>query len=487
MKIHNKLFLVLFSFSLVLVTTLVLLIQWSIGRGMIDYVHKKEQQALQPLLSSLQEEFESHNSWYSLEDDPRYFGDIIYTHLQGSVFLPPPPNRAPRERGRDRERPEIEFEGRDERRRDERIRAPLFTHAGYILLDVDEELVVGSYVDDVEYNALSIESEDKNIGWLLTPKRDKVTDGYELDFIEQQQSSLWLIALLTMLLVALVSSSLAKHLSEPIKLIMRGVHKLTQGEYEQKIKLKRKDELGELGRDFNELAMTLHENESTRKRWLASISHELRTPIAILRGELEAVLDGVRPLHRDSIESASDEVKHLQHLIDDFHQLTTADIGGMRYRKQDLNLIEWLSSEVKKYQSFVAASNMSIQLQSLNKKVMVFADVTRLCQLFENLLSNCVKYSEAEHIIISLTISEEQELVTIYVEDDGVGVAEEHLANLFEYLYRVENSRNRKTGGSGLGLSICAHIIAAHQGEIWAEQSKLGGLAIVFTMPLKIN
>nr|QXF14414.1 signal transduction histidine-protein kinase BaeS [uncultured bacterium] len=493
MKIHNKLFLVLFSFSFLLVAMLVLLIQWSIGKGMIDYVNNKEQDALQPLVIALQEQYQKEGGWKSLRDNPRYFGRLVYMHLKDSAFLPPPPNRMPpnRERGRpprDNNAPSRPEPSRFREDLDpERRLPPTAKQAGYLLLDGQKETVVGRYVDSVDYNAIAIEVQGVNIGWLLTAKREKVTDGYELDFIKQQQHSLWLIMVITMLLVSLVTLLLAKHIAEPVKLIMHGMHKLTQGDYLQKIHLNRRDELGELSRDFNELANTLHENENSRKRWLANISHELRTPVAILRGELEAMIDGVRPLQRDNIESANDEVKHLQHLIDDLHQLTSADIGGMHYRKQTLDFTAWLASEVKKYSSYLATSGIELVLNSAEYPVNIFADSTRLCQLFENIMNNCVKYAEAKKVSISLTVDDTAQLLKVTIEDDGIGVPEQHLANLFEYLYRVESSRNRKTGGAGLGLSICAHIVSAHHGKISAQQSSLGGLAIVINIPLQTN
>jgi two-component system sensor histidine kinase BaeS len=119
-------------------------------------------------------------------------------------------------------------------------------------------------------------------------------------------------------------------------------------------------------------------------------------------------------------------------------------------------------------------------------QAVVFADRSRLCQLFENLINNCVKYSQAKLVKISSEIDDTKNtpLLIVKVEDNGVGVAEQHLGNLFEYLYRVDDSRNRKTGGTGLGLSICAHIVAAHQGNISAEHSPLGGLAIIIELPL---
>ncbi|WP_413698920.1 ATP-binding protein [Psychromonas sp. KJ10-10] len=346
-------------------------------------------------------------------------------------------------------------------------------------------MVAGHYIKDREYSKTPIKVDNVNVGYLAISKHKQIIDGYELDFIEQQKQYLWLIGLITMLLVALLTLPLARHLVLPIKLIMNGMHKLTQGQYNQHVDLKRKDEIGDLIRDFNELSLTLDKNENARKRWLANISHELRTPVAILRGELEAMIDNVRPLSTENIESANDEVKHLQYLIDDLHQLTSADIGGMHYRKKNELFPAWLNTEVKKYNSYLADSGIKLEIDINLLPINIFVDTSRLCQLFDNLINNCIKYAQASLVKISLTVDKtlDNQKVIITVEDNGVGVPDKHLANLFEYLYRVENSRNRKTGGSGLGLSICAHIVAAHQGTIIAEKSPLGGLAIVISIP----
>tara|TARA_R110001592_G_scaffold224287_3_gene479905 strand:+ start:1211 stop:2665 length:1455 start_codon:yes stop_codon:yes gene_type:complete len=483
MKIHNKLFLVFFGFSLLLVSALVLLIQWSINRGIIDYVNSKDIEALKPLVTQLESEYKKENSWGAMKGHHRKFGDLLFSHLQSDLrILGLPEQLNP---------PPADYTGRpgnmgiNDRPIGE-VRPPR-GQASFALFDQSENLIAGYYSEGIEYNKTPINVEQVNVGWLMIPKQKRITEGYELDFIEQQQSYLWIIAVLTMILVALITFPLAQHIAEPIRKIILGMHKLTQGHYQQKITLNRKDELGELSRDFNELALTLEGNENARKRWLANISHELRTPVAILRGELEAMLDGVRPLDKSNIDSANDEVKHLQHLIDDLHQLTSADIGGMHYQKQTINFSVWLNSEVDKYTSYLAAANILLLVESHELEANVFADTTRLCQLFDNLINNCIKYAEATVVKISLEVVQiaDQSLIRIRLEDNGVGVAEQHLPHLFEYLYRVENSRNRNTGGAGLGLSICAHIITAHQGNIKAAASDLGGLAIIIELPLE--
>ncbi|MGB2739017.1 MAG: ATP-binding protein [Cognaticolwellia sp.] len=497
MKIQNKLFVFLFSFSLILVTVLVSLMQWSIDKGMIEYVISKEVETLKPVLSKLADEYEIDNSWRSMVGKNHKFGQLIHQKLAGNDFEIEKNARPPRKQGfkKPAHRPPHLADRRPPTSLLDNNNRPPFPpqrEAHYALLDSKGVLIAGSYPAKLEYTQTPIELNNQVIGFVAISKRNELTQGYEVDFIEQQQKYLWLIALIVMLLVALLTLPLARHIVEPIKLITRGMHKLTQGDYQQSIDLKRQDELSELSRDFNELALTLTKNESARKRWLANISHELRTPVAILRGELEAMLDKVRPLTLSNIASAHDEVKHLQRLIDDLNQLTSADIGGMGYRKHAEELVSLFQNEAGKYRGYLADAGITLLLDLAVDEANIYADKTRLYQLFENIINNCIKYSGASELKVSLTVDKTVEqltendkgTVTLTIEDNGIGVDEAHLAHLFEYLYRVEDSRNRETGGFGLGLSICQHIVIAHQGKINATASSLGGLALVITLPL---
>ncbi|TYK64517.1 ATP-binding protein [Colwellia echini] len=513
MKIQNKLFLFLFSFSLVLVTVLVLLMQWSIGKGMVEYVVSKEVETLKPVISTLSETYQVDNNWQSMTNNHHKFRQLITTQLDGSDFQeslrkgPPEKNRPTRNKNLNVEdlpphlkdkRPPPHARGDKSRADffDERSKRPLppsESQAHYALLDDNQQLIVGSYRPKLDYVKSPITADGVIVGYLAISKRSLITQGYELAFIEQQQYYLWLIALFVMVLVALVTLPLARHIVEPIKQITHGMHKLTQGDYQQKINLKRRDELYELSRDYNELALTLSQNETARKRWLADISHELRTPVAILRGELEAMLDKVRPLTPENISSANDEVKHLQRLIDDLNLLTSTEVGGMRYRKQHEDLIDLLQYETKKYTTYLADAGISLALKLQTQSAIIYADKDRLVQLFENIMNNCIKYANATELAVTVTLDNAStptiaaNNVIITFADNGVGVENIHLAHLFDHLYRVEDSRNRKTGGSGLGLTICRHIVLAHQGEIIAQKSTSDGLAIIVKLPLIDN
>jgi len=481
MKIHNKLFLILFSFSFGLITALVLLMQWSIGQGMIDYVNAKEVKALKPLTISFAQKYETEHSWQSMRGDNRQFFRLVQKQLRDSQFVPSRPMR---------ERAPRAFDDQDQRMHEPKPpehRLPPGHEADYALLDSKKALVAGRYKGDLDYTNIPIELNKVVIGYLAVSKRHGLIDGYELDFLEQQTSYLWLIGIAAVLFTLLISFFLARNLVDPVKQIAKGMQQLSQGNFEYKLKLERQDELGQLSEDFNKLALTLAHNEQARKRWLANTSHELRTPIAILMGELEAMQLGVRPLTIDNIRSAHDEADHLKRLIDDLHMLNSAQLGGMHFTKQPLIINELLTAVQQKYMPVFEQHNIEFSVLQLSTEIELNADKTRLMQLFGNILMNAIHYAQCSRLALLvklLTVSEES-FIHIRIEDNGIGVEDTHLPHLFEYLYRVDDARNRQQGGSGLGLSLCQHIVHAHKGDITAQKSKLGGLAILINIPVE--
>jgi len=493
-----------------MVASLILLMQWSLGKGMIDYVNTKEIEQLKPLITQLQNVYSKSNDWDSLENNHRQFQRMIKSQLLDSDFAPPnnkkpPPRRkgqrrpAPREGHRAKHHSDLEgFPEPRHPKRPEDVygnehnknpppesdkRPPPKPKVSYAVLDNEQNYIVGHFDKKRDYSLTPITLNQEVIGFFAMSKRHKLAQGYELDFIKQQQSYIWFIGIGIMLLVIVITLPLARHLVQPIRQLKSGMHKLTQGNYSQNLDVKRQDEFGQLNRDFNELSQTLDKNETARKRWLANISYELRTPVAILKGEIEAMLDGIRPLNLDNIKSTQEEVEHLQKLIEDLHQLTSADIGAMKYRKQNTNLADLISKESNRYKGYVTDTGLCFEYTPYAKAINVYVDQTRISQLLDNLINNGIKYaSSGSKIQLSLLVN--KKTVEIIVEDDGPGVNENHLPHLFEHLYRVDNSRNRETGGTGLGLSICAHIVEAHQGQIKASKSILGGLKVTIALPL---
>lgn len=511
MKIQQKLFLILSSFSLALVSVLVVLMQWSIGNGMIDYVNAKEVQSLTPVTEKLIREYKKQHSWRSYEGQHRKLKMLILQQQNGRLLeherfehngprRGPPPHDMRRREPRNFDLKSDNSKAASPKTKDYLSKGhqheghrrgppgppPNNLVVNHALLDAQSKVVAGHFNDNMLYSKTPLMLDNNIIGYFAIEKRQDLADGFELAFVEQQQHYLIIIAIFVMLMVVAVTFPLSQHIVLPIKMLTNGMHQLTKGHYKQQLLSTRKDEIGELIQYYDELSLTLAENDSARKRWLANISHELRTPVAILKGELEAMIDGVRPLSHSSLGSINEEVMQLQRLIEDLHQLTSADIGGMAYRKEKLSVLELLQSETDKHKSYLAAENITLLFdhKAVSEKLMIYADSTRIHQLFNNIFTNTLKYSQAKHVQLSAVYDSENRQVCIIIEDDGVGVNKEHLIHLFEHLYRAEQSRNRHLGGSGLGLSICAHIIKGHKGEIFASKSALGGLAIHMCLPI---
>ncbi|TMO81279.1 two-component sensor histidine kinase [Pseudoalteromonas sp. S3776] len=484
MKIHNKLFLILFSFTFSIIAGLVGLIQYSIGQGVIDFVNAKEVKALEPLTVTLAQKYEKNPSWDYIIGSDMQFLRLVESQLRSSQFLSDLPDIPQRPLMREDRRP------RNHERFEQRERRPPPEHtAHYALLDEKGQRIFGKYFNDLTYIKTPIVVDDNVIAYLAVSKRDSLADGYELDFLEQQTNYVWLIALTAVLLTLLLSFLLSRHLVDPVKQIASGMHKLTKGQYSTKLLLDRKDELGQLSEDFNTLAFTLAKDEQVRKRWLANISHELRTPMSILLGELEAMLLGIREPNNKNISSANDEALHLKRLIDDLHMLNSAELGGMHYTMEPTDVGYLLNSIEQKYHVIFKQHAINFYLLNSANNTTVNADKTRILQLLDNILMNAVHYAQCSTISLSANNVniKGQAYLELIIEDNGIGVEQTHLSHLFEYLYRVDSSRNRQEGGSGLGLSICQHIVKGHNGEISAEKASIGGLGIVIKLPLLVQ
>ena len=267
----------------------------------------------------------------------------------------------------------------------------------------------------------------------------------------------------------------------PIEQSAALARRLSDGEYQARLPEQRDDELGELIRSMNRLAHSLAESSTARERWLADISHELRTPVAVLQGELEALVDGVRDADPARLASLHQEVLHLRRLLDDLHDLALADAGALRYRFTRLDLKALLEDALQAMSGRLADHALMVSLQVAAGALIIEGDATRLRQLIDNLLDNSIKYTDRGGRI-EITLEKAARGIRLAIADSAPGVAEQNHEKLFERLFRVESSRNRALGGAGLGLALCRRIAEAHGGNITATGSPLGGLLITVSL-----
>jgi two-component system sensor histidine kinase BaeS len=349
------------------------------------------------------------------------------------------------------------------------------------LLDEERRRVAGARVNSTEGLELqAIEVEGAVVGWIGFTTAGKVLPPEAQRFL-RGQVQITAIALAVALVVAVaLSLLLARHLSRPVRQLDETVDSLSQGDYEARATISTLDETGRLAGHINQLAKTLEKNRSARRRWMADIAHELRTPVAILKGEVEALSDGVRLVNERMTQSLHEEIEHLSSLIDDLQTLALSDTGALNIQKEkvDLQLLVQQCSEAFRDR----LARRRIDLQIMTEKQEVNVDPQRLRQLLQNLLENSSRYVE-EGGLVSVRQCAVNGGFELVVEDSGPGLTEKQISRLFERFYRVDESRSRAGGGTGLGLSICRNIAEAHSGRIEATQSSSGGLKIRIEIP----
>lgn len=472
MRIQNKLFGYIAAFSFALVVISLGLVQLALDRGMIDYVNARHIDSIIPIVKDLEGVYQVDESWDGLRRNHRVFKQILDANiLQSDVFprpergkrMPPPP--------RDR----FERDGPSPPRNGHPRKPP--PRAEHAVLDVKRNIVVGRLAPKRDYLFVDIKHNNEVVGYFATAKRERLTEGYDLSFVDQQQFYLLWLGGGLILLVAVITLPLSRHLTRPIRDITAAMHNLAQGHYDTSLKMQRNDELGGLSRDVNELALTLKHNQDSRQKWLAEVSHELRTPLAVLKGELESILDGIRPLTMDQVQSLSDEVKQLQRLIDDLHDLARTDMGTQHYKKQKIDIVNCVCDCAKRHIKALEKVGIELKIKRPNSAVFFYADAQRIQQLIDNLFSNIIKYAKQAEVV-TLSIQQQADEVLITIEDNGLGVAESDLALLFNHQFRVHHEASQWEDGSGIGLSICKKITEAHNGKIHAFRSTQGGLGI---------
>jgi two-component system sensor histidine kinase BaeS len=286
-----------------------------------------------------------------------------------------------------------------------------------------------------------------------------------------------------LLFAALFSAAVARQLTQPIRTLASGTQAVTSGDYGIRIAASRSDELGDLARDFNKLAEVLEKNRASRRRWVADIAHELRTPLAILRGEIDAIEDGVRTFDKATQRSLQTEISRLTKLVGDLHDLSIYDEGGLNGRRDSVDIGVILGNALRSCENRLRDAGIALTGRIANEGAIVTGDETKLGQLFTNLVENTIRYTNAPGKMAVTCYCDDASAV-IEFADSPPGVPDRALKHLFERLFRVDASRSRDTGGSGLGLSICKAIVEAHGGTIEARQSELGGLLIRVRLPL---
>lgn len=293
-----------------------------------------------------------------------------------------------------------------------------------------------------------------------------------------------LVAAVAALTAAIVMSLfVSRHIVEPLQVISRVSRRLAQGFYRERADITSDDELAELGTSINQLAQALEQTEERRRTLLADVTHELRTPLATIEGYMEGLIDGVVEPSERTYTLVLRESTRLQRLIEDLELLSRVEAGQISVTPQELELGTILRHVATQFEPQFAQKQITFSLVLPETMPTVWADPDRVEQIVINLLNNALRYTSDNGKIILRAHTEEQYAI-ISVRDTGIGIAPEHLPHLFERFYRVDKSRSRASGGTGIGLTITRHLVYTQGGEIRAESEGIGhGTHFYFTLP----
>jgi signal transduction histidine kinase len=285
-------------------------------------------------------------------------------------------------------------------------------------------------------------------------------------------------------LAMLVTFVLSRRILSPIRALTSTAHRLGKGDFTQRVEIRDKGEVGQLAETFNSMASDLERTEKLRRDMVADIAHELRTPLSNVSGYLEAIRDEVVKPDVTTISSLSEEVDLLARLVNDLQELTLADAGELKMVRQADDISQLVKQSVAAAQT--AAVNKGLQVSSEVQADLpsVFVDHQRISQVLRNYLANAITHTPPGGKI-SVAARQQDKFIEISVSDTGEGIAAKDLPNIFERFYRVDKSRVRSRGGSGLGLTIAKRLVEAHGGSVQVQSQEGQGSRFSFTLPVQ--
>jgi histidine kinase len=311
--------------------------------------------------------------------------------------------------------------------------------------------------------------------------------GMMADFYQNFQASFnesLLIAVVVASLAAVGASILlSRSIVAPLRAMMAASQRIAEGHYDERVQATGKDELGQLALRFNQMAEQLEQVESMRRRLIGDVTHELRTPLTAIKGSMEGLIDGVLPSSPETFEQIHQEADRLNRLVDDLQELSRVEARAYPLDLHSVDVASLVGTISKRLGFQFDDKGVTLNSSLPPSPVRVLADEDRIVQVLTNLAGNALQHTSAGGSV-TLGVQSVGDEILFTVKDTGAGIPAEHLAHIFDRFYRVDKSRSRVRGGSGIGLTIAKHLVEAHGGRIWAESEGEGkGSTFFFTLP----
>jgi signal transduction histidine kinase len=359
------------------------------------------------------------------------------------------------------------------------------------LADTNGVIIAGSSPEDIGRqlspdevaDGVAIQVDGQEVGLLVPGPRINEFREPEQAFVQSVTLAITPVGIAACVLAIVIGLFLTWQLTGPVRRLTSAAQGIAGGDLSQRVDIRSKDELGQLGQAFNHMAESLSKAEELRRNMVADIAHELRTPLSVMRGNLEAILDGVFEPNRQNLASIHTETVLLGRLVDDLQELALAEAGQLRIEREPTDLASVIERTAVSVSPKAAQGDVTVVKDLPGDLPEVQADPQRIGQVLFNLLDNAVRHSP-EGGTVTIRARKLGSSVQVDVVDQGPGLTSDELSLVFERFYRGDKARSRITGGAGLGLAIVKQLVEAHGGKVWAESDAGKGATFSFTLPL---
>lgn len=363
-----------------------------------------------------------------------------------------------------------------------------------LLADAGGQIVADSQGQDIGLRPSAAELDkgapiivgEQQMGTLIVASGLGTLTADQSAFLSQVRWLMVAAAVVAVLAVLLVGSIQARRIVAPVQALADAARRVAGGEFTQ-IPVTSQDELGEMALAFNTMAAELKRQHTLRRRVMADIAHELRTPLSVLQIDLESIEDGLTEPTPEVVTRLQEEVALLNRLVEDLRMLSLAEAGELQLEVQPVDVGHLVGTVVERVRGAAQEKGVGLTSELSEGLPTVAGDEQRLSQVLFNLLSNALRHTPQGGQIIVCAQQIDGEQVRIAVQDSGEGIPAGELPHVFERFYRTDHARSRDTGGSGLGLAIARSLVEAHGGRIWAESVEGEGSTFAFALPVSIE
>jgi signal transduction histidine kinase len=354
---------------------------------------------------------------------------------------------------------------------------------GNLLVDSRNPNAIGRLDQSDLQGAIALQVDGKVVGYLVHDGSVNFTSGDDTELLSRLSGAVYIAAGVAVGFALILALLLSSRLLKPVRALTQAASDLSEGDLSKRVAIQGNDELAVLGRTFNEMASSLENSEQSRRAMTADIAHELRTPLAVQRAQIEAIQDGVYPTTDENLAALLEQNVLLTRLVADLRTLALADSGQLQLESIPTDLGKLTSKITERFKPQAAEMGVEIKFKPQGSCGEINVDPVRVEQIIGNLISNALRYTpENSWVIIKLDCSNEQAVLT--VRDNGAGIPEDAQEKIFERFYRADHSRSRAEGGTGLGLAIARQLAEIQGGDLTASNHPDGGAVFQLSFPL---